>query len=48
MSHSPAVTRVLECTRDLMGVGAAIASGSQGEKGKRADLVIQATTRITD
>lgn len=31
--YTPAVTRVEECTRALTGVGAAIADGSQEEKG---------------
>lgn len=39
MIYKPAVTRVDEWTRDEMGVGAAIAAGSHGEKGKRADFV---------
>ena len=34
------MTRVEECTRAEIGVGAAIAIGSQGEKGYRALLVI--------
>ena len=34
------MTKVEECTRAEMGVGAAIAAGSHLEKGKRADLVI--------
>lgn len=36
---TPAVTRVLECTREETGVGAAIALGSQEEKGNWALLV---------
>ena len=31
--YTPAVTRVLECTNDETGVGAAMAAGSQEEKG---------------
>jgi len=31
--YTPAVTKVEECTRALTGVGAAIADGSQEEKG---------------
>ena len=42
---SPAVTRVLECTRALMGVGALIAIGSQTLKGIWALLVKQARTK---
>lgn len=41
-SKSPAVTRVLECTSALMGVGALIAAGSQTLKGNCALLVRQA------
>jgi hypothetical protein len=41
--NTPAVTRVDECTRALTGVGAAIAAGSQLEKGIWALLVIAAT-----
>lgn len=37
--NKPAVTKVEECTREEIGVGAAIAAGSQGEKGNKADLV---------
>lgn len=33
MRNTPAVTRVEECTKALTGVGAAIAAGSQLEKG---------------
>lgn len=33
------MTKVEEWTREEIGVGAAIAAGSQGENGKRADLV---------
>jgi hypothetical protein len=40
------VTRVEECTRDEMGVGADIAAGSHGEKGKSADLVIRPRTKM--
>lgn len=38
----PAVTRVEECTRAETGVGAAMAAGSQAEKGSCALLVIAA------
>ena len=41
MRKRPAVTRVEEWTRAEIGVGAAIAAGSQGEKGKRALFVIK-------
>jgi hypothetical protein len=44
MRYSPAVTRVDECTSEEIGVGAAIATGSQGEKGNRALLVMKAAT----
>lgn len=40
--YTPAVTRVDECTRADTGVGAAIAAGSQHEKGTCALLVIAA------
>jgi len=46
MRYSPAVTRVEECTREEIGVGAAIAAGSQGEKGKIALLVIKHTNNL--
>lgn len=39
---SPAVTRVDEWTNDEIGVGAAIAAGSQGENGNNADFVDKA------
>lgn len=45
MKYRPAVTRVEECTRAEIGVGAAIARGSQGENGYRALLVIKVRTR---
>lgn len=38
----PAVTNVEEWTKEEIGVGAAIAAGSQGENGKSADLVDRA------
>ena len=41
----PAVTKVEEWTKEEIGVGAAIAAGSQGENGKRADLVDRETNR---
>jgi hypothetical protein len=44
MRYRPAVTRVEECTREEIGVGAAIAAGSHGENGNNALLVIKATT----
>lgn len=37
--YTPAVTRVEECTREDTGVGAAIAAGSQAEKGTWALFV---------
>jgi hypothetical protein len=37
-THKPAVTRVEEWTKAETGVGAAIAAGSQAEKGNWADL----------
>jgi hypothetical protein len=37
--YSPAVTRVEECTKAEIGVGADMAAGSHDEKGKIADLV---------
>lgn len=37
--YRPAVTRVEECTKAEMGVGALIATGNQAEKGKIALLV---------
>lgn len=40
--NTPAVTRVEECTREEMGVGAAIAKGSQVENGICALFVIDA------
>lgn len=43
---TPAVTRVEEWTRDETGVGAAIAAGSQEEKGIWALLVIKVTINI--
>ena len=43
--YKPAVTKVEEWTRAEIGVGAAIARGSQGEKGKMALLVMKATHR---
>jgi len=39
IKYIPAVTRVDECTSDDTGVGAAIASGSQAEKGAWALFV---------
>lgn len=44
MRYKPAVTNVEECTREEIGVGAAIAAGSQGEKGNRALFVIRPKT----
>jgi len=46
IKYNPAVTRVEECTNAEIGVGAAIAMGSQGEKGKSALLVIKVMTNI--
>jgi len=43
---SPAVTRVLECTSDEMGVGAAIALSNQDENINKALLVTNPTTSI--
>jgi hypothetical protein len=43
MRYTPAVTRVLECTKDDTGVGAAIAAGSQEEKGYCALFVTEAS-----
>lgn len=40
------MTRVDEWTKAEMGVGAAIASGNQEEKGKMADLVQKVIKRI--
>lgn len=45
MKQRPAVTRVEECTKAEIGVGAAIARGSQGEKGYKALFVIKVSTR---
>lgn len=44
---TPAVTKVEEWTRAETGVGAAIAAGSQAEKGIWALLVIAATIRVS-
>lgn len=44
---TPAVTKVEECTKADTGVGAAMAAGSQAEKGICALFVIEAT-RITN
>jgi len=41
---SPAVTNVEECTKEEIGVGAAIAIGNHLEKGKIAVLVKKAKT----
>jgi hypothetical protein len=46
MKYKPAVTRVEEWTRAEIGVGAAIARGSQGEKGYSALLVINVRISI--
>lgn len=43
--YKPEVTKVEECTSAEMGVGAAIAIGSQGEKGKIALLVMNVRAR---
>lgn len=43
--YTPAVTSVEECTRAETGVGAAMAAGSQVEKGIWALLVVAASTR---
>lgn len=48
MMYKPAVTRVDEWTREEIGVGAAMAAGSQGEKGKRADFVERVRIKRTD
>ena len=45
IKYKPAVTRVDEWTKEEIGVGADIDAGSQGEKGKRADLVINPTNK---
>ena len=45
--YTPAVTRVDEWTRADTGVGAAIAAGSQAEKGIWALFVILVAIRIT-
>lgn len=42
IKYTPAVTKVEECTSAETGVGAAIAAGSQAEKGTCALLVIAA------
>jgi len=39
------VTRVEECTKAEIGVGAAIAAGSQGEKGNKALLVMNVNSK---
>jgi hypothetical protein len=41
IKYNPAVTRVEECTKAEIGVGALIATGSHGENGKIALLVIR-------
>lgn len=41
MRYKPEVTKVEECTKAEIGVGAAIAIGNQGEKGYKALLVIK-------
>jgi hypothetical protein len=46
MRYKPAVTRVEEWTKAEIGVGAAIANGSQGEKGYKALFVINVRTNI--
>lgn len=46
--YTPAVTRVEECTNAETGVGAAIAAGSQAEKGNWALFVIAAKTTKTE
>lgn len=45
--NTPAVTRVEECTSADTGVGAAIAAGSQAEKGICALFVIAATISVS-
>jgi len=47
IKYTPAVTRVDECTKADTGVGAAMAAGSQAEKGIWALLVIAATISST-
>lgn len=47
MRKRPEVTRVEEWTKAEIGVGAAIAKGNQGEKGKMADLVINVKIKNT-
>ncbi len=42
------MTRVEECTKAEMGVGAAIAMGSHGEKGYKALFVMKVRTNIID
>jgi len=44
IKYKPAVTRVEEWTNEEIGVGAAIANGNHGEKGKIALLVIKVIT----
>lgn len=43
--NNPAVTSVDEWTKEEIGVGAAIAAGSQGENGNKADLVDKARNK---
>jgi len=47
IKNKPAVTKVEECTKAEIGVGAAIAAGNQEEKGKIADLVIVPNSKIS-
>jgi len=47
VSHTPAVTKVDECTSEEVGVGAAMAAGSQAENGIWALLVIAAIITIS-
>lgn len=47
IKNTPAVTRVEECTRAEIGVGAAMAAGSQAEKGNCALFVHEAMSRRT-
>jgi len=44
--YTPAVTSVEECTKEETGVGAAMAAGSQAEKGIWALLVLAAIRRV--
>lgn len=47
IKNNPDVTRVEEWTKAEIGVGAAMAIGSQGEKGKIALFVMKVITKKT-